>query len=277
MDNRTCNFPTMAEINFEAIEKALRNHRALYEKIEPPQNHESQKFINEAEKDLKDLKNGEPESKLVKLYNRINSQVKGRRGRIHKLQLFIYWQTLKMKNPKWENVDAVLEAIWDKNPGLIPVKDSDGFNFKYSSKIKSRYEKREEIGIVLNEILLEKTFDKDPESKKFKKDMEELIPSVIETIKLLGLDDPKKIKRNTKFREKVIDYLKTKKMATQRELSIKFSKKYADLFSILFHLIHKGMVGYDEKEKKFFFITEHPKSIESQGFSNRIIPVPGKS
>lgn len=238
----------MTEVTFEAIEKALPNHRDLYEKIEPPQNHKSEKFINEAEKDLKDLINGEPESELVKFYNRINSQVKGRRGRIHKLQLFIYCLTLKMKNPKWENVDAVLEAIWDKNPSLIPVKDSDGFNFKYSSKIKSRYEKREEIGIVLNEILFEKTFDKDPESKKFKKDMEELIPCVIKTIKLLGLDDPKKIKQTMRLKEKIIVYMKKKKRVKMRDLSQKYSKNKSELLPILYYLKEKEIIHWDEEE-----------------------------
>ena len=63
--------------------------------------------------------------------------------------------------------------------------------------------------------------------------MEELTPSVIETIKLLGLDDPKKIIQEIKFRGKIINYIKKETQVTQREISKKFSKKLKELHPIL--------------------------------------------
>lgn len=284
----------MAEFSFDRLYRDQERKRRIWDYEDPA-------LIEYARQEWLGLKRNKKDSIFAQVYKAYNSKIKGRKGRLKKFPFFVYCLSEIIKNitaRDHENyrvlinerplkiivrdrIDYVLFELYDENSEIFCFPSPDkGLHFDYSDRVIPRYKERKivenEWSLIESEIRLEKQFKKDPGFQKLKRDMEELMPSVIETTKLLGLDDPKKIKQEIKLREKIIDYLKTKKLATQRELSNKFSKKYADLFSILFHLIHKGMVGYDEKEKKFFFITEHPKSIESQDFSNRVIPVPEK-
>lgn len=261
----------MAEFLFDRLYKDQEEKRRIWDYEDPA-------LIEYAGKEWLGLKRNKKDSIFAQVYKACNLKIKGRKGRLKKFPFFVYCLSEIIKNITArdyeidenerplkiivrDRIDCVLSELYDKNPEIFRFPSPDkGLTFDYSDKVIPRYKERKivenEWSLIESKIRFEKQLKKDPVFQKIERDMEESISPFIETIKLLGLDDPKKIKRNTKFREKVIDYLKTKKMATQRELSRKFSKKYADLFSILFHLIHKGMVSYDEKEKKFFFIPE---------------------
>ena len=254
-------------------------------------NYEDHALVKFARENWEGLIKCKKDSILYLFYKEHNSKIKGRKGRLQKFPFFVFWlsEIIKEKSIRyyklnkdeppikvsiWDRIDYVLSELYDENPGSIfnfPSRDN-GWNFSYSNKIISRYRKRE---IVENDwihveanINLEKKINNNSEIKKFLKlDLESA-----NNIKL----SLEKLKKDAKLTKKIVDYLKIKKEATKRDLSRKFSKKYSDLYPALFELIYGGIINYNDKERKFVFITTNPPPVESQNFSHRVIPAQKK-
>jgi len=241
------------------------DHQELFEEIRQKQFR--QEIKKEAKKDLEDLMRGNSKADIVKLYNKANAEIKGRKGRLHKWPFFIYWLSLKTRNSKWEDIDSILEEIWDENPELVPTRDPYGISFKYSKKIRSRHKERPQITSALAKLAIEQAPRSDQylnllksleshltsqplpddferiflsllkaskDHPEFKKVLESAVSTrpgrdtVVEILKRLRWID-----RESKFKLKLLDYLAQRKKVSLREIQRKFSKRKSEIMPSL--------------------------------------------
>jgi len=241
-------------------EKELECKRRVWEHNDPH-------FIEYAANEWLSLLENKKDSILYRFYNKANNDNRGRCGKIRKFPFFIFWLYQIIKYPSWKSINYVLDELFDRDIP-IPSLDNYGFKFKYSHKIIKRYNRKkiiQEVFIPVESCIRMDDFFR----KEFTQQIEHLRMEPFFT----ELFNFKRIKQEKRLRNNIIRYIEERGPATKRDLSRKFSKKYSDLFPALFDLVYTGMINYNKKNDKFFFITNQSTPIKSQDFSNRMIPI----